>query len=317
MSDKGSQSSKKDKRGKRKVKELDSEPKKDTMSKRLRSASDKSDSDEEVTETQLVPYNKKQEDSSSDEENKYQIIPFATDISANPLSTYNTFVCHLGNWKDPLTNYLKHPQFRSIFDFVKNEYDMGTCFPPKNLIFNAFQRTPFDKVKVVMLGAMPSVKLNEAMGLSFSVPRSTKCPPVLENIYKALVKDPKVDFTPPSPLHGDLESWANQGILMLNNSLTTREGEVSSHAKAGWKKFTKAILAAINKEKEGVIFLSWGGQAQKILKDVDKKKHYVLNYGNPSPLSQKFQKFEDCTNFSKVNEILREEGLSEINWNLD
>ena len=233
------------------------------------------------------------------------------------MSAYNTFVCHLGNWNAPLTNYLKMPQFRNIFDFVRNEYDNGVCFPPKNLIFNAFHKTPFDKLKVVMLGGGPSIMLNESQGLSFCAPKTSKCPPMVENIFKALVKDPKVNFKMPEPLHGDTENWANQGVLMLNNSLTTRENSVNSHVKAGWSKFTNAVLSAINKEKEGVVFLCWGGQAKKALKGIDKKKHHVLTYGNPSPLSQKFQKFEDCTNFSRVNEILREEGLSEINWNLE
>jgi uracil-DNA glycosylase len=140
---------------------------------------------------------------------------------------------------------------------------------------------------------------------------------MISNIYKALVKDPKVNFALPSPLHGDTESWADKGVLMLNNSLTTRKDQQNSHSKAGWNKFTKAVLQAINDEKSGVIFLIWGGQSHKIAKLIDKKKHHVLTYGNPSPLSQKFQKFEDCTNFSKVNEILKEKGQSEIDWNVD
>lgn len=135
--------------------------------------------------------------------------------------------------------------------------------------------------------------MNESQGLSFSAPKTLKCPPMIENIYKALMKDPKVNFKLPQPLHGDTEKWASNGVLMLNNSLTTRENEVNSHAKAGWNKFTQAVLESINKEKEGVVFLCWGGQSKKLLKGIDTKKHHVLTYGNPSPLSQKFQKFED------------------------
>lgn len=275
-----------------------------------------------VEENRVVLYKKNyisgsESNSSEEEEKETKIIPFATDISANPLSTYNTFVCHLGDWKTPLHEYLKHKQFRSIFDFVKHQYDIGTCFPPKNLIFNAFQKTRFNDLKVVVLGSAPSAILNHAMGLSYSSPRSVECSPTLQNVYKALVKDPKVDFTMPNPMHGDLTNWTGQGVLMLNNSLTTQEGKVSSHAKAGWKFFTKAILDAINKEKEGVIFLSWGGQSLKILKGIDKKKHHVLTFSNPSPLSEKYQKFEDCTHFSDVNKILKKEGKDEIDWNLD
>ena len=200
--------------------------------------------------------------------------------------------------------------------YEKGFYGIGTWFPPKNLIFNAFQLAPFDKLKVVMIGLDPFVNKNEAMGLSYSVSRNSVWPPTTLNMYKALENDKKLDFKPPVPLHGDLQDWAKQGVLMLNNCLTVREGASYSHSKAGWSKFTKAVLDSINKEKEGIIFLCWGNQAAKICKFIDKKKHYVLNYGSPSPLSQRFQKFENCKNFSKVNEILDSEGLPRINWNL-
>lgn len=288
-------SGKNSKKGKRKPKDLESEHEQQEKSNKKVSPSHESNNPEgEFQETRLVPYKKNSDsNSSSDEEEKYAIVPFQTDISSNPLNNYNTFVCHLGNWKTPLTNYLKIPQFRSIFDFVRNEYDIGTCFPPKNLIFNAFHKTPFDKLKVVMLGDAPSTKFDESLGLAYSVARGAICPPALENVYKALVKDPKINFRTPQPLHGDLGNWADQGVLMLNNSLTTREGHSNSHTKAGWKLFTKAVLEAINKEKEGVVFLCWGGKSQRLMKNINRKKHHVLTYGNPSPLSQKFQKFED------------------------
>lgn len=245
------------KKGKRKAKDLESEEKQENGKKMIKEDhSDSDSSDRDLFSQALVPYKKKGDsNSSSDEEEKYSIIPFSTDISSNPLNNYNTFVCHLGNWKDPLSNYLKMPQFRGIFDFVRSEYDLGTCFPPKNFIFNAFQKTQFDKLKVVILGDAPSTKFDESLGLAYSVSKSARCPPAIENVYKALMKDPKVDFTPPVPLHGNLENWAEKGVLMLNNSLTVREGNTNSHAKAGWKLFTKAVLDSINKQKEGVIFL--------------------------------------------------------------
>lgn len=320
MSDRSSQDGSRKKSSGRKAKHLEPVEKQESSIKRLRTGGQSSSP--EVTENRLVMYEKfnKLEDSNSsseEEEKETRIIPFATDISSNPLRAYNTFVCHLGDWKNPLGPYLKHKQFRSIFDFVKNEYDIGTCFPPKNLIFNAFQKTSFENLKIVMLGDAPSFKYNESMGLAYSTPKSMEMNPMMMNIFKALQKDPKVNFSAPKPIHGDVTKWADQGILMLNNSLTTREGKSGSHSKAGWKLFTKAILDSINKEKDGVVFLSWGGKNNKILKGIDRKKHHVLTYGNPSPLSQKFQKFEDCTNFSRANEILKEEGLSEIDWNLD
>lgn len=322
MSDNKHANSSKTKVGKRKPKDLESELKQKKGGKRVKSTS--SDDSEPVKENSLVSYKKFENivisDSDIDEkddENKEQIVPFATNYSSNPLSTFSTFVCHLGNWTDPLKAYLKHPQFKHIFDFVRNEYDSKTCFPPKQLIFNAFQRTPFDKLKVVMLGNDPYPTANQANGLSFSVSKAAKCTPMLQNIYKALAKDSKTGFRPPTPLHGDLSNWANQGVLMLNNNLSVREGTSYSHSKSGWNKFTQEVIKAINKEKEGVVFLCWGGQAKKICKSIDRKKHHVLTYGNPAPLSQQFQKFEDCRNFSKVNELLREEGLSEIDWNLD
>lgn len=249
------QSSKSQNKGKRKVKDKKNENNINFYDKKIRQ--DGTSKPFKPEELQVVPFNKNSDGTSSsdEEEVKHQIIPFATDISSNPLSTYNTFVCHLGDWKDYLKGYLSHPQFRNIFSYVQNEYDMGRCFPPQNLIFNAFQKTPFSKLKVVMLGQAPSVKLNEAMGLSYSMPKGMRVTPIIDNIYKALVKDPKVTFSPPHPVHGDLKNWADQGILMLNNSLTVREGKTGSHSQAGWKNFTKAVLKSINKDKEGVIFL--------------------------------------------------------------
>lgn len=238
------------------------------------------------------------------------------DVDPNPLNSYDDFVGHLGDWQEPLKDYLKSSHFKSIYDYVAQEYKSTKCFPPKELIFNSFKKTPFSDVKIVIVGQDPYIKDNEAMGLCFSVPKSTKCPPSLKNMYKALLKDKDVDFKMPSPVHGDLQSWAEQGILMLNAVLTVRAGKSFSHAKSGWAKFTNEVINAINKHKEGVVFLCWGGKAQEICKGVNASKHHVLNYGHPSPLAQKFMKFEECPHFSETNKILEKQKKQAINWNL-
>ena len=290
-------------RGKRNRRDHDVEEQKTNTNKRVKQQ------EQDEVEDSLVVYQGKQEKGD-------KIEKFKTGYGSSALSSYDTFVWHLGSWKKPLQEYLSHPQFKSIFDFVKHEYDIGTWFPPKNLIFNAFQLTPFNDLKVVLIGLDPFENKDEAMGLAYSVSRNSNCPVATQNIFKALENDSKLDFKPPVPLHGDLRNWAKQGILMLNNWLTVREGASYSHSKAGWSKFTKAVLNAINKEKEGIVFLCWGKQSANICKNIDTKRHHVLTYGSPSQSSQKHQKFENCKNFSKVNEILEEEGLSKINWSL-
>lgn len=199
----------------------------------------------------------------------------------------------MGDWAKPLSPYLKNPEFRNIFNFVRGEYDTSKCFPPQNKIFNAFQRTSFQNLKVVILGSSPSIKFNEAMGLSYSVPKSVECTPVIRNMYKALTKDSKIDFAEPKPMHGDLENWTNQGVLMLNNVLSVKEGRGTSMIKAGWPKFIHEVIKTISKNNEGIIFLTWGGKAQKLIASVDPKKHHILKYSHPSPLMQKLEKFED------------------------
>lgn len=259
---------------------------------------------------------KKVIESDNEEEEKQVAVKELGEFNSNPLNSYEDFVGHLGDWKEPLQTYLSTAHFKSIFNYVKAEYASTKCFPPKELIFNAFKTVPFNEVKVVIVGQDPYIKENEAVGLCFSVPKTTKCPPSLKNIYKSLKADPDVDFTEPKPVHGDLSSWAKQGILMLNAVLTVREGKSFSHKDSGWAKFTNEVIEAINKQKEGIIFLCWGGKAQEICKKVSTVKHHVLKYSHPSPLSQMTQKFEDCRHFSKVNEILKARGDDPIDWNL-
>ena len=142
------------------------------------------------------------------------------------------------------------------------------------MIFNAFKYVPFDQIKCVIVGQDPYIKENEAMGLCFSVPKSIKCPPSLKNIYKALTKDKKVNFQSPNPVHGDLTKWAEQGVLLLNATLTVRKGVSNSHAKKyGWEEFTDAVIEAISKKQEKVVFILWGAFAQKKAAKVDNKRH--------------------------------------------
>lgn len=236
--------------------------------------------------------------------------------SSDPLASYEDFVSNLGDWQVPLKDYLATSHFKSIYEYVKQEYASKKCFPPKELIFNAFHKCPFENIKVVIVGQDPYIKDDEAMGLCFSIPKTTKCPPSLKNMYKALEKDKTVDFKMPKPVHGDLQSWASQGILMLNAVLTVEAGKSFSHAKSGWAKFTNEVIKAINKGAEGVVFLCWGGKAQDICKEVNTSKHHVLKWGHPSPLAQKFQKFEDCPHFGETNKLLKEAGKDPIDWNL-
>lgn len=156
------------------------------------------------------------------------------------------------------------------------------------------------------------------MGLSFSVPRTSVCPPSVVNMYKALANDSNVvDFKTPAPLHGDLQNWSSQGVLMLNNSLTVKNHNKRATSKNMWHKFTKAIIQSINKDKDGVVFVAWGPKAQAVCSDVDTTKHYVLTFSDPSKKDTRSEKFSECKNFSKVNEILDGDGKSEIDWNVD
>jgi hypothetical protein len=156
-----------------------------------------------------------------------------TDIGI--FSSYETFENELGDWKEPLKDYLSTNHLKTIYHYLKFEYQNSVWYPPQNLIFNAFKKTPFEKTKVVIVGQDPYVNEGEAMGLWFSVPKSVKCPPSLINIYKALSVDSDVNFTLPNPVHGDLQSWTEQGVLLLNTVLTVKAGKSFSHYKAGWK----------------------------------------------------------------------------------
>lgn len=183
---------------------------------------------------------------------------------------------------------------------------------PKDQVFSAFDMTPFEDVRVVILGQDPYHGAQQAHGLAFSVLPGVKIPPSLRNMYKELADDIE-GFVPPT--HGYLASWAKQGVLMLNTVLTVEEGKAHSHAKCGWETFTDHIIAQLNERNEPIIFLLWGAHAQKKGQAIDESKHFVLNAPHPSPLSAR-RGFFGCKHFSRTNELLKSQNLSVIDWRL-
>ncbi|HEY0356838.1 MAG TPA: uracil-DNA glycosylase [Flavisolibacter sp.] len=216
------------------------------------------------------------------------------------------------SWKKVLESEFRKPYFRQITDHIKTEKAQGkTIYPQGSLIFNAFEKTPFDKVKVVIIGQDPYHGPGQAMGLSFSVPRGVPPPPSLVNIFKELHSDTGT----PIPNHGDLTGWASQGVMLLNASLTVRAGEPMSHAKIGWHIFTNAVISKISELKEHVVFILWGKFAQEKMELINVKKHHILKSAHPSPLSANTGFFGN-RHFSKTNIYLMKQGKDPIDWAL-
>ncbi|MDB5232790.1 MAG: uracil-DNA glycosylase, family 1 [Chitinophagaceae bacterium] len=217
------------------------------------------------------------------------------------------------SWKEVLRSEFVKPYFGQIAAHLKMEKATGAMiFPPGPLIFNAFNLTPFNKIKVVILGQDPYHGIGQAHGLSFSVLPGIKPPPSLKNIFKELHDDVGISI----PTTGDLTNWARQGVLLLNAILTVRSAEPASHAKIGWTNFTDAVIRTISEKKEGIIFLLWGSYAQQKQELIDATKHYVLKAAHPSPFSAD-KGFFGCRHFSKANEILMKQGLDPIDWQLN
>jgi uracil-DNA glycosylase len=217
------------------------------------------------------------------------------------------------SWKKVLKNEFTKPYFLEIVTFLKTERSAGKIiYPPGPLIFNAFNQTPFNKVKVVILGQDPYHNPGQAHGLSFSVPNGIKPPPSLVNIYKEIQND--IGISMPVQ-YGNLTRWAEQGVLLLNAILTVRANEPASHAKIGWMNFTDAVIKKISDEKTGVVFLLWGKFAQDKQVLIDETKHHVLKAAHPSPFSAD-KGFFGCKHFSKTNNLLIKDGLSPIDWKL-
>jgi uracil-DNA glycosylase len=216
------------------------------------------------------------------------------------------------SWREVLKHEFTKPYFLQVTTHLKMERATGVViYPPGPLIFNAFTHTPFDKVKVVILGQDPYHGPGQAHGLSFSVPDNIKPPPSLGNIYKELNKDLGMAI----PKTGNLTKWADQGVLLLNAVLTVRANEPASHAKIGWMDFTDAVIRKISGEKEGVVFLLWGRFAHEKQVLVDETKHHVLKAAHPSPFSAD-KGFFGCKHFSKTNELLTKQGQEPIAWDL-
>ena len=214
-------------------------------------------------------------------------------------------------WKQALAAEFQKPYFAEIKAFLLAEIEAGkTIFPPGPLIFNAFNKTPFDALKVVVLGQDPYHNPGEAMGLSFSVPRGVKIPPSLANIYKEIKQS--LDIQPPN--HGDLSAWADQGVLLLNAMLTVEARKPASHQKIGWQTFTDAVIRCISDQKEGVVFLLWGNFARSKKVLIDDTRHFILESAHPSPLAG--NAFQGCGHFVRTNQLLEKQGKSPINWAL-
>ncbi|WP_289041793.1 uracil-DNA glycosylase [uncultured Zobellia sp.] len=214
------------------------------------------------------------------------------------------------SWIPPLSQEFEAPYFKQLIEFVKAEYTQNTCYPKGKDIFAAFDHSPFDKTKVVIIGQDPYHGPNQANGLCFSVKDGIPHPPSLINIFKEI----ETDLGKPYPQSGNLERWADQGVLLLNATLTVRAHEAGSHQKKGWETFTDAVIKKLSNEKQDLIFLLWGGFAKKKAKLIDENKHHILTSGHPSPLSANRGYWFGNRHFSQVNEILKKKGLEPINW---
>jgi len=214
------------------------------------------------------------------------------------------------SWKPYLKEEFKKPYFKDLISFVEDEYDNNECFPPKNQIFNAFNACPFEEVKVIIIGQDPYHGLGQANGLCFSVNEGIRHPPSLINIFKEIEQDLGI----PYPKSGNLMRWAEQGVLLLNATLTVRANQPASHQKKGWETFTDAVIKLINNEKEKVVFLLWGGYAKQKAKYINKDTHEILNAGHPSPLSANRGHWFGNKHFSKTNFLLEQVFQTPVQW---
>lgn len=216
------------------------------------------------------------------------------------------------SWKSLLIDEFNSDYFYALKAFLLSEKQSFTIFPPGSLIFSAFNLTPFDRVRVVIIGQDPYHGKGQAHGLCFSVPRGMTQPPSLMNIFKEIESD--LGIAPPR--HGNLEAWARQGVLLLNATLTVRANQAGSHQNKGWETFTDAVIQQLSTNRTNLIFLLWGNYAIAKQSLIDLRKHYVLKAAHPSPFSAN-RGFFGCRHFSRTNEILRQLKEPEIDWKLD
>lgn len=214
------------------------------------------------------------------------------------------------DWKNYLETEFNKPYFNQLIEFVKEEYRNNVCYPPGQQIFNAFDKCSFDDTRVVILGQDPYHNPGQAHGLCFSVNDGVPMPPSLVNIFKEL----RDDVQKPLPTSGNLEKWAEQGVLLLNSTLTVRAGKAGSHQKKGWEKFTDEVIRLINNKKDNVVFMLWGKYAQDKGKVINPERHFVLKSKHPSPLSANFGGWFGNKHFSQANNYLKAKGLEPIEW---
>jgi uracil-DNA glycosylase len=217
------------------------------------------------------------------------------------------------SWSKVLQDEFQKEYFKEIQEFLRKDKMENEVFPPEPEIFAAFNHVPFNDVKVVIIGQDPYHGVNQANGLCFSVNPGIAHPPSLINIFKELESDLDI----PYPKSGDLSKWAKQGVLLLNATLTVRKSEANSHEKIGWQTFTDEVIEKLSKEREGIVFLLWGGFAKKKGKKIDRTKHHVLETGHPSPLSANRGYWFGNKHFSTANELLKDKRLAPINWEVE
>lgn len=215
-------------------------------------------------------------------------------------------------FKNIIEEESKKDYYKKLHEFMINEYNTKTIFPPKEKIFNALQTTPYDKVRVVIIGQDPYHGIGEAHGMCFSVNPGIKIPPSLMNIYKELNRDLGCKI----PNNGYLVKWANQGVLLLNSVLTVEKDKPASHQNKGWEIFTDRIIEELNKSQTPIVFLLWGNFAKQKARLITNKKHLILTSSHPSPFSVKYG-FEGCSHFSKANKFLVSNNLTPIDWQID
>ncbi len=214
------------------------------------------------------------------------------------------------SWEKPLRIEFESSYFKQLLFFLKSEYETYPCYPTQSDVFNAFEQCPYENVKVVLLGQDPYHGSGQAHGLAFSVPDGIKHPPSLVNIFKEISQD----LGTPYPESGNLERWARQGVLLLNASLTVREGEAGSHQKIGWETFTDSVIQALSEDREDLVFLLWGGFAKQKVKLINANKHLILTTGHPSPLSANRGYWFGNKHFTHCNTYLSENGKTPIVW---
>ncbi|NNM22154.1 MAG: uracil-DNA glycosylase [Flavobacteriaceae bacterium] len=214
------------------------------------------------------------------------------------------------SWQEELNGEFEKPYFMELIQFVRDEYNKNTCYPPGKKIFAAFDHTPFEEVKVIVLGQDPYHGPGQANGLCFSVADGVAVPPSLQNMFKEI----EDDLGRKSSKTGNLEQWADQGVLLLNATLTVRAQQAGSHQNKGWELFTDAVIKKLSQKREGLVFMLWGGYAKRKGSKIDTSKHLVLSSGHPSPLSANRGYWFGNKHFSKANKYLQNQGKNAIDW---